>query len=96
MAEILCLDTEQRTVAALQAAGHSVLSAPFGYRTGMRYLHRPPQELDLVVCDMRRAACFDVRRWGPYGGNDNYKCTIVPESELNWETRLIASSPTAT
>lgn len=44
---------------------------------------------------MRKAACFDVRRWGPYGGNDNYKCQIVPENELNWDHRLIASSPTA-
>jgi hypothetical protein len=90
VSDILCLDTEPETIKALKGAGHDVDSAPFGYRAKeMRYLHVAPQDFDLILCDLRTPACYDQNKWGPYGGNDNYKCTVVPPEELSWEPRLI-------
>ena len=93
MSDILCLDTEPETVNMLKANGHSVTQAPFGYRDGIRYLHVAPHDFDLIVCDLRNPACYDEDKWGPYGGNDNYKCRVVPRKELTWETRLISRGP---
>src|ERR1700693_3291378 len=90
MADILCLDTEPETLWALKGAGHNVLSASFGYADGFRYLHRAPQDFDLIVNDLRHPACYDKTKWGPYGGNDNYKCAIIPQEQLTWEVRYIS------
>jgi hypothetical protein len=89
MADVLCLDTEPETLQQLKAS-HNVLGVPFGYRDGVRYLHRAPQDFDLIVCDLRRPACFDRTKWGPYGGNDNYKCAIVPPDQVTWDYDLVS------
>jgi hypothetical protein len=96
MADVLCLDTEQDTVSSLIAAGNHVVSASFGYANGYRSLEDAPQDFDLVVCDLRVPARFDMYRWGPFDGNDNYRCTIIPQSELTWERRLVLRNPSAT
>jgi hypothetical protein len=88
MADILCLDTVPETVNALQRAGHTVLSAFFGYRNGYRLLKRAPQDFDLIVCDLRQPACFDISRWGTLG-NSNFSCTIIPDDQVNWNSRSI-------
>jgi TIR domain len=93
MADILCLDTEAATVAALRGGGHAVHTAPFGYHDGFRFLDQAPQDFDLIVCDLRQPACFDHSKWGPYSGNDNYKCNIIPAGELNWDTQLFIRHP---
>ncbi|HTW83087.1 MAG TPA: toll/interleukin-1 receptor domain-containing protein [Candidatus Sulfotelmatobacter sp.] len=89
MADILCLDTEPETIAALKDAGHTVFPALFGYRNGVRSLQRAPQDFDLIVCDLRKPACFDSTRWG-MTGNSNFNCTIIPGDQLNWDSRLAA------
>ncbi len=96
MADILCLDTTPSTTKALQASGHTVVASLFGYSVGYRSLTESPQDFDLIVCDMRHPACFDMFKWGPYGGNDNYRCKIVPPSDVTWETRLVQHGMTGT
>lgn len=55
-----------------------------GYRTGKLGFHFPaPHEVDLIICDLKRPACFDRKNWGPNGGNDNFRCKIIPQEELN-------------
>jgi predicted nucleotide-binding protein len=60
----------------VQAANHVVSSVQLGYRTGRRSFPVAPHEYDLMVCDLKKPACFDLTRWGP-GGNNNQHCTIV-------------------
>lgn len=96
MADILCLDTDPKTTKALEAAGHSVVASLFGYSVGYRSLTECPQDFDLIVCDMRHPACFDNFKWGPYGGNDNYRCKVVPPGDVTWETRLVQYGVTGT
>lgn len=90
MSDILCLDTEPETIALLTSKGHRVVAAPFGYREGIRYLPNPPQDFDLIVCDLRRPACFDATKWGPYGGNSNFKCAVLSGDDVNWESRWVS------
>src|SRR5260370_21536278 len=78
MGKVLCIDTEPETEAAIRAAGHTVSSVEMGYRTGRRNFHAPPHEYDLIVCDLKKPACFDSTHWGP-GKNDNLHCTLVKE-----------------
>lgn len=75
---ILCIDTEPETIKAIEAAGHTVDHGEIGFRTGRPNLSHPPHEYDLLICDLRRPACFDATNWGP-GGNDNYHCLIERE-----------------
>ena len=91
MSDILCLDTEPETIAALREVGHNVVSVPFGYRDGLRSLHVPPQDFDLILSDLKQPACFDSLAW--MHRNDNYKCEIVPPDELTWEPRYISNGP---
>jgi len=79
MAQVLCLDTEPQTIEALRAAKYKVIAGDLGYRTGRRRLVVPPHEFDLIVCDLRLPACFDLNKWGPHGGNSNHSCTLVSE-----------------
>lgn len=79
MAHVLCLDTEPETIEAIRAAKHKVHAGDMGYRTGRRQLIVPPHEFELIVCDLRRPACFDLHKWGPDGGNNNYSCKLVAE-----------------
>jgi hypothetical protein len=76
MSAILCLDTEPETIAALQRKGHHVSSGELGYRNGIFNQPFPPHEFEVVICDLKKPACFDARDWGP-GGNSNYACQIV-------------------
>ena len=89
MANVLCLDTEPETVAALSYAGHHVVAAPFGYRNGGRYLADAPHDFDLILCDLKNPACFDMNRWGPYGGNDNFSVLDCSINQVTWEERHI-------
>ncbi len=75
MAQVLCIDTEPETIQAIQDAGHIVEHGEVGCRTGRPLLVHPPHEFDLLICDLRRPACFDTTYWGP-GKNDNYHCKI--------------------
>lgn len=77
MIQVLCLDTEPETVQAMREAGHFVATGELGFRTGRPLLTDPPHEFDLMVCDLRRPACFDATRWGP-GLNSNFSCRIEP------------------
>lgn len=77
MARVLCIDCEPETVAGLKGAGHSAVSVELGYRTGKRNFVAPPHEYDLMVCDLKKPACFDSTDWGPYGKNDNTRCELV-------------------
>lgn len=92
---ILTIDTEPLTVTALRAAGHTVYDMTFGYRDGRRYCSIAPHDVDAIVFDLQTPACYDMERWGPYGGNDNYKCTIVAPSELTWETKRVGTAGNA-
>jgi hypothetical protein len=75
MANVLCIDTEPETAQAIADAGHDVERGELGFRTGHPALRHPPHEFDLLVCDLRKPACFDKTFWGP-GKNDNYRCKI--------------------
>ena len=75
MANVLCIDTEPKTAQAIADAGHDVEIGDLGFRTGRPLLRHPPHEFDLLVCDLRKPACFDKTFWGP-GKNDNYRCKI--------------------
>lgn len=63
-----------------------------GYRTGNHNVSVPPHEVDAVIFDLKKPACFDRLKWGPYGGYDNFRCTIVPSPTD--EQYLIAGSST--
>jgi len=78
MGRVLCIDAEPETEAAIRTAGHTVSSVEMGYRTGKRNFHVPPHEYDLIVCDLKKPACFDSTHWGP-GANDNFHCVLVKE-----------------
>lgn len=65
------------------------MTAEMGYRTGQRSFPAVPHEFDLIVCDLRRPACYDMKRWGL--GNDNYHVEVVPYPEVSGE---VISRPT--
>lgn len=73
---ILCIDCEPETVAGLKGSGLIAVAAELGYRSGKRRFGTPPHEYDLMVCDLRKPACFDSQDWGP-GRNDNFHCKLV-------------------
>ncbi len=77
MARVLCIDCEPETVARIKGAGHSAESVELGYRTGKRKFIAPPHEYDLMVCDLKKPACFDSADWGPYGKNNNLRCELL-------------------
>jgi hypothetical protein len=72
---VLCIDTEPATAQTIAAAGHEVLQGDIGFRKGSPNLPYPPHEFDLLICDLRRPACYDTTFWGP-GQNDNFHCKI--------------------
>jgi hypothetical protein len=98
MARVLCIDCEPEMVTAIKGKGHSVASVELGYRTGKRNFLSPPHECDLIVCDLKKPACFDSTDWGPGGRNDNYRCALVDvvsnhaqlrDGHLRYKHRLI-------
>ncbi len=81
--KILCIDTEPEITQRLKETGFTVFNVSMGYRTGQRAFSFPaPNEVNLIVCDLRRPACFDSRDWGP-GKNSNFGCKIVPYEQVN-------------
>ena len=81
--KILCIDTEPEVSARLKEAGYTVFDVSMGYRTGKRGFHFPaPHEVNLIICDLLRPACFDRAKWGP-GANDNFRCTILPYEQVS-------------
>jgi hypothetical protein len=72
---VLCIDTDPETTRIIAVAGHVVVQGDIGYRTGRPNLLHPPHEYDVLICDLRHPACFDVTYWGP-GKNDNFHCKI--------------------
>jgi hypothetical protein len=90
MAYVISIDTEPETVEALRAEGHAVEMGEIGYRTGQQLLVAPPHESDLLICDLRRPACFDATNWGP-GRNDNFRCKIENPSRTLYIVALMAS-----
>jgi hypothetical protein len=87
MSAILCLDTEPETIAALQGKGHHVSSGELGYRNGIFRQPFPPHEFEVIICDLKKPACFDALHWGP-GRNNNQTCQIV--DKIN-DDRIIQS-----
>jgi hypothetical protein len=59
MAHILCIDTDVATTTALSEDGHALTSQSLGYVDGRPNLKVPPHEVDLIVVDLKRPACFD-------------------------------------
>ena len=90
MTDVLCLDTDILTIAALKRAGHNVDATEFGYATGRRFLNKAPHDFDVIIFDLKQPACFDSSKWGPFTGNDNYRCTIIPQSDVTWESRRVS------
>jgi hypothetical protein len=76
MARVLCIDCEPETVGGIKS-GHSAVSVELGYRTGKRHFIVPPHEYDLIVCDIKKPACFDITDWGPGRRNGNHRCALV-------------------
>jgi hypothetical protein len=76
--ELLCIDTEPETMKTIEAADHTIVQGDIGFRTGRPNLQFPPHEFDLLICDLRRPACYDVTHWG-HGMNDNFHCKIEKE-----------------
>ena len=94
---VLCIDCEPETVAALNRDGFATVNVELGYRTGKRRFVTPPHEFDLMVCDLKKPACFDSLDWGP-GRNDNFHCKLVErlsdeaylrDGELQYKHRII-------
>ena len=76
---ILCIDTEPEVIDRLKTSGYSVHDVSMGYRTGKRsFAFPPPNEVDLIVCYLRRPGCFDVSDWKPLGANNNFDCRLLP------------------
>jgi Mn-dependent DtxR family transcriptional regulator len=81
--KVLFIDTEPEVIERIKEAGYSVFKANMGYRTGERgFSFPPPNEVDLIVCDLRCPACFDSKYWGP-GKNNNQNCTVIPYQSVN-------------
>ncbi len=81
---IIFIDTEPDVVRRVKAAGHEVFDVSMGYRTGKRnFTYPPPNEVDLIVSDLRQPACFDRDDWGPGGRNNNFECEILPQGKIN-------------
>jgi len=84
---ILCIDTVRDTTKTLETLGYSVSEATLGYSTGFLDFKMPPHEFDFIICDIKKPACFDRRKWGP-GQNDNFHCVIEKEQDITDETYL--------
>jgi len=72
---VICIDTEPETIKTIEVADHAVVQGDIGFRRGIPNLTHPPHENNMMICDLRRPACFDVTYWGT-GKNDNYRCKI--------------------
>src|SRR5271165_3622943 len=82
--KIVCIDSEPEIVQRMKDAGYSVFDVSMGFRTGKRGFSFPaPNEADLIVCDLRRPACFDSTDWGPGRSNDNFNCKIIPYDNVS-------------
>jgi hypothetical protein len=80
---VLCIDTEPAIVQRMKEAHYVVFDVSMGFRTGKRAFSFPaPNEVDLIVCDLRRPACFDSTDWGPGRSNDNFRCKIIPYEKV--------------
>jgi predicted nucleotide-binding protein len=81
---ILCIDMEPEVIDRLKTSGYAVHDVSMGYRTGKRsFAFPPPNEVDLIVCDLRRPGCFDVSDWGPQGANNNFDCRLLPYEQAD-------------
>lgn len=77
---IYCLDCEKDYQDALKNCGYEILSGCLGYRRDCNkyiMLDEAPNECDVLIFNLTNPACFDMNSWGPYGGNDNFKCKVV-------------------
>jgi TIR domain len=82
--KILCIDTEPEIAKRMKDVGYTVFDVSMGYRTGKRGFPSPaPNEVDLIVCDLRRPACFDSTDWGPGRSNSSFKCKIIPYEKIS-------------
>src|SRR5580704_902518 len=85
MTRVLLIDTEIATKEYLSQAGLDVHSADLGFKDGFRSFAQAPHEFEMIAIDLRKPACFDYNLWGPDGGNDNYKCAVVPPESVTDE-----------
>ena len=87
--KILCIDTEPEVTLGLKEVGYAVSEVSMGFRTGKRVFQHPaPNEVDLMVCDLRRPACFDSREWGAIGKNNQFFCKILPQEMVGNQFRV--------
>ena len=76
---VYCIDAEDEFSAGLEQNALTVIRGSLGYRYDqalIRNLPHPPHECDVIVYNLCKPACYDVRSWGP-GRNDNYHCEVV-------------------
>lgn len=74
---VYCLDCETEFKDALKKHGFGIHSASLGYAKGVCYINEPPNESDIIVFNLVKPGYFDMNDWGPGGGNDNFRCTLV-------------------
>ena len=74
---VYCLDCETEFRDALKGYGFGIHSASLGYTKGVCYINEPPNESDIIVFNLVKPGYFDMNDWGPNGGNDNFRCTLV-------------------
>jgi hypothetical protein len=63
MANVLCIDCEPETAAAIRADGHKVDSGSIGYSSGVVNQPYDPRVYDAVICDLRRPVCYNNELW---------------------------------
>ncbi|MBU2043679.1 MAG: hypothetical protein KJ619_00395 [Candidatus Omnitrophica bacterium] len=81
---IYCLDCDENFCKDLKRNNFEIITGYLGYsRSHSQVISLPeaPNECDVLVFNLIDPACFDMNKWGPYGGNDNSKCTI--EDKVN-------------
>ena len=76
---VYCLDCENNFSDSLKKQGFDIKTGSIGYSRShgqVLYVQEPPNECDIMVFNLTDPACFDKDKWGPGGGNDNFKCKI--------------------
>ncbi len=69
-------DTEPSIIPMLAEFGYQAKGGSLGYRTGQKRLDAPPHEFDLILIDLKKPACFDMKKWGE-GGNNNRSFKLI-------------------
>lgn len=74
---IYCLDCETDFTKSLEKYSFDIISGSLGYKSGVTRLTEAPNECDFFVFNLTKPGFFDMKDWGPDGGNDNFRCKLV-------------------